>query len=238
MWTPLLIPLLLADRVLSATRYAEYILAPESRTIYPASIRRTNGTVSNAQSLVAGTNGSATLAGNSSITFDYGKNIGGVVSVTVGSAPSDAVLAITFTESSLWINGQASDATADAGLDSPLWLPVGGGPGTYSVAREFDRGAFRYLSLVSNSSAAVEVESVAVNFTAAPTQDLRGYSGYFHSNDELLNRIWYAGKCPRAGRDTRKTHDEFPTFVPLTTIPSQGYTQLNCARLIPSMETR
>ena len=36
-----------------------------------------------------------------------------------------------------------------------------------------------------------------VNFqsiTAAPVQDLRAYRGWFHCDDELLNRIWYAGK--------------------------------------------
>lgn len=181
--------------VASATPYDDYILAPSSRTVYPASIRRANGTVSNAQSLVTSTNGSAILGANSSITFDYSKNIGGIVSITVGSvSSSDAVLGVTFTESSLWINTAASDATADAGLDSPLWIHVGAGPGTYTVAKEFDRGAFRYLSVVSNSSGTVEIQNVAVEFTAAPTQDLHTYSGYFHSNDELLNRIWYAGE--------------------------------------------
>jgi len=34
---------------------------------------------------------------------------------------------------------------------------------------------------------------ISTYFTAAPVQDLRDYKGYFHSNDELLNRIWYAG---------------------------------------------
>lgn len=183
-------------KVFDASSYSQYILAPDSRTVYPAAIYRVNGSVSNANSLLASSspNGNATLKGNSSITFDYTKNVGGVVSITVASSsPPGTVLGVTFTESSLWINGQACDATADAGLDTPLWIDVGNGPGTYSVGREFERGAFRYLSLVSNSSAEVQVTSVAVNFTAAPTQDLQNYSGYFHSDDELLNRVWYAG---------------------------------------------
>lgn len=199
--------------VTSATPYDDYILAPSSRTVHPASIHRVNGSVSNAQSLVTSTNGSAILRDNSSITLDYGKNVGGLVSITVGAvASTDAVVGVTFTESSLWINGAASDATADAGLDTPLWITVGEGPGTYTVAREFDRGAFRYLSVVSNSTGAVEIQNVAVEFTAAPTQDLRMYTGYFHSDDELLNRIWYAGECCEenmqveiAGRDNRLT---------------------------------
>lgn len=188
------LPLAWTATIASGVSYSEYILAPDSRTIYPTAIHRVNGSVSNANSLLASPVGNATLKGNASITFDYTKNVGGVVSVTVASSsPPGTVLGVTFTESSLWINGQACDATADAGLDAPLWIPVGDGPGTYTVGREFDRGAFRYMSLVVNSTDAVEVTSVAVSFTAAPTQELQKYSGYFHSDDELLNRVWYAG---------------------------------------------
>lgn len=184
------------SRVGAHVPYSQYILAPASRTIYPVVIHQVNGSVTNAHSLIGGPNGSASFNGVSSVTFDYTKNIGGVVSVTVGASDSpDAVIGLTYTESSLWINGQASDATADAGLDEVRWLPVGQGPGTYTVERQYDRGSFRYLSVVSNSSGTIEVAGVSTYFTAAPVQDLRGYKGYFHSNDELLNRIWYAGTC-------------------------------------------
>ncbi|POS74643.1 hypothetical protein DHEL01_v206966 [Diaporthe helianthi] len=197
MWHVLPLGLFLLGRLTSAAApYGEYILAPTSRTIYPASIYSVNGTVSDAQSLIdSPSDATALLRGNSTITFDYGKNIAGLVSITVGTSSSpDAVLALTFTESNLWINGQASDGTADAGLDTPLYLSVGAGPGTYTVGDEFERGAFRYLSVVSNSTGTVEVKSVVVDYRAAPTQDdLTSYTGYFHSNDELLNRIWYAG---------------------------------------------
>lgn len=179
----------------SEVPYSQYILAPSSRTVYPASVHQVNGSVTNGESLIGGPNGTASFNGISSITFDYAKNIAGVVSVTVGASSSpDAVLGLTYTESSLWINGQGSDATADAGLDEVLWLPVGEGPGTYTVERFHERGGFRYLSVVSNSSATIEVTAVSTYYTAAPVQDLRGYAGWFHSNDELLNRIWYAGK--------------------------------------------
>lgn len=209
MWSLLLTALALPACLGGVAPYSEHILAPSSRTIYPLSVYRTNGTVTNPQSLLssnANTTGPAIFNGNSSITFDYGKNIGGIVSITVGSVSSpDAILGVTFTESNLWINGAASDATADAGLDSPLWFLVGDGPGTYTVGKEFDRGAFRYLSVVSNSSGTVEVQSVEVQFTAAPEQDLQAYTGYFHSNDQLLNRIWYAGKSsPHCGNDWDK----------------------------------
>ena len=97
--------------------YSEYILAPASRTVYPAAVHKVNGTVTGAESLIGASPGSALFDGVSSVTFDYSKNIAGVVSVTVGSSSSsDALIGLTYTESSLWINGQASDATADAGL--------------------------------------------------------------------------------------------------------------------------
>ena len=185
----------LATPLLANVPYSEYILAPASRTVYPASVHKVNGSVSNAETLAGSAHGSATFNGVSSVTFDYGKNVAGIVSVTVGTSSSPhAFIGLTYTESSLWINGQASDATADAGLDEVLWLPVGEGPGTYTVETYHLRGAFRYLSLISNTTARVQVTSISTNFTAAPVQDLRAYRGYFHSDDELLNRIWYAGK--------------------------------------------
>lgn len=185
----------LVNSLTAAVPYSQYILAPASRTIYPASVQKVNGSVSNAASLAGGAHGSATFNGVSSVTFDFGKNVAGVVSVTVGPSSSPfAFIGLTYTESNLWINEQASDATADAGLDEVLWLPVGNGPGTYTVERYHERGAFRYLTLISNTTAKIDVTTVSTNFTAAPAQDLRAYKGYFHSNDELLNRIWYAGE--------------------------------------------
>jgi len=80
-----------------------------------------NGTVDNAASLTGKTNGYVIFYGISSATFGYGKNIAGVVFITAGTSSSpDAVGGLTYTESIFWINGQASDATADAFLDEVL----------------------------------------------------------------------------------------------------------------------
>ena len=48
--------------------YSEYILAPASRTIFPTSVYKVNGTVTRAESLVGG-NGSAAFQGVSSVTY-------------------------------------------------------------------------------------------------------------------------------------------------------------------------
>ncbi|KAF7114478.1 hypothetical protein CNMCM5793_008782 [Aspergillus hiratsukae] len=180
--------------VCTAIPYEEYILAPATRDLVPEKVHHVNGSVSNPYALTKAKGGKATFHGVSSVTYDFGRNIGGIVSLDISRVSSqDALIGVTFTESSLWINSEACDATADAGLDSPLWFPVGQGSGRYTAEKKHDRGAFRYMTLVSNTSATVAVESVQVHFTAAPTQNLRAYTGYFHCDDELLNRIWYAG---------------------------------------------
>lgn len=107
----------------------------------------------------------------------------------------DQYIGLTYTESSLWISGEGCDATADAGIDEALWFHTTG-PGSYSVERKHERGAFRYLSLLHNTTGSTKVKEVTVNYTPMPhwqDDQLRDYTGYFHSNDELINRIWYAG---------------------------------------------
>lgn len=233
----ILFPVLLACLGLSSATsvpYSEYILAPKSRTVIAPRVHKVNGTVSNAASLTKANGGAATFNGVSSVTFDYGINIAGVVSVTVGkSSNQNASIGLTYTESSLWISGQASDGTADAGLDEVLWLPVGKSPGTYTVDRAHERGGFRYLSLVSKTNATIEVMKLVTNYTAAPVQDLRAYRGYFHSNDELLNRIWYAGKFSALNfcdcTDQRQVHIQIncATSIQSTGMRSSGNDQFH-----------
>ncbi|KAJ5808672.1 hypothetical protein N7474_009941 [Penicillium riverlandense] len=185
---------LLAPIVAAAVPYERYILAPENRELIPATVHKVRGLVNNADALTQSAGESATFHGVSSVTYDFGKNVAGLVSLDVGDATSSAAfLGVTFTESSLWISSEASDATADSGRDTPLWFPVGQGAGEYTPDAKYERGAFRYLTLVSNTTASVPVHRLRVNFKAAPLQNLRGYTGYFHCDDELVNRVWYAG---------------------------------------------
>ena len=182
----------LSSCVLAEAAYSEYILAPANRTIHPTAIHQVNGTVSGAETLLA-ESGKATFQGVSAVTFDFSRNIAGFPTVVVSDVSSNsATIGLTYSESSEWISGLSSDGTRD-GVDEIVWLPVGEGPGNYTVGNDQERGGFRYLSLISNTSDTIEVTSVLVDFTAAPQQDLQNYTGFFHSNDELLNRIWYAG---------------------------------------------
>ncbi|KAJ7594706.1 bacterial alpha-L-rhamnosidase domain-containing protein [Mycena floridula] len=181
-----------------ASPFDEYILAPSSRTLHPLSIHKVNGTVRNPEVLLDNARlGHATFVGNSSVTYDYQKNIGGIVSLQFASGTSGCV-GVTFTESSLWISGIGCDGTADSGIDAPLWFCAADADAHGHVAadRFHDRGSFRYLSLIRNGTGSTEIVQVSTHFTAMPhidEKDLRNYSGYFHSSDEKLNRVWYAG---------------------------------------------
>lgn len=184
----------LSLRAVQAVPYSDYILTPTSRTIRPISVYGVNGTVQNAQALTM-SNGIALFSGASAVTYDFGKNIGGLVSFNVTDATGSAdYIGITFTESSLWISNY-SDATADAGLDEPLWFVVSTG-GHYTAEKKYQRGGFRYLSVLYNGTGQVGVEDLSIYYTALPQvadTNLATYKGYFHCEDELLNRVWYAG---------------------------------------------
>jgi hypothetical protein len=166
-------------------KYDQYILAPESRTIYPSSVYTVNGTVDNAESLASSSPGSAKFLNWASVAYDHGKNIGGLITFTVGStSDAEQFIGIGFSESSLWISGNWSDATADAGNDELLWWKITG-PGQYTVERRHERGGFRYLTLVHNSTGSVEVTQIRTHFTAVPhfaDDQLRNYTGWFNSD--------------------------------------------------------
>jgi hypothetical protein len=179
-----------------AVPYAEYILAPSQRDLSPVSVYRTNGTVTNAAGVTTSGSGSTTFNSVSAVTYDYSKNIGGLVSFVVSSSSdSDQYIGISFTESSMWISPHGSDATQNIGIDETLWFKVTG-PGNYSVQPLHDRGGFRYLNVYHNTTGNVTLSHLQTYFTAMPHFPDNGigeYTGYFHSNDEKLNRVWYAG---------------------------------------------
>ncbi|QSZ29924.1 hypothetical protein DSL72_004442 [Monilinia vaccinii-corymbosi] len=193
-----LLALLVVAVEVAAIPYEEYILTPHSRTLAPASVYHVNGSVANSDGLTArGHSGSASFGPSSAVTYDFEKNIAGIVSFNVGSIDGDGdqFIGISFTESSLWISENGCDATADAGIDEALWFPVTSG-GYYQADRKHERGGFRYLNVYHNTSGSVQVSNLTIHYTALPHKaehELRSYTGYFHSDDEQVNRVWYAG---------------------------------------------
>ena len=87
-------------------------------------------------------------------------------------------------DSSIELNGEV-DGALDIALDNKSW----------NSPSEYLRGGFRYLTLFLRTNGSVEINSIRNYYTAVPNQSddsLQDYSGYFYSDDDLLNRIWYA----------------------------------------------
>jgi len=196
---PLLSVAALACSVAAAIPYSEYILAPTQRDLIPITVHRANGSVTNPSGLTTTGSGVTALRGDSAVTYDYTKNIGGLVSFSVSEVNgTNNFIGISFSESSLWISPDGSDATQDVGIDETLWFAITGS-GNYTVDSSHQRGAFRYLNVYHNSSGSVSLSRVTTNFTAMPhyADDAMGdYTGYFHADDEQLNRVWYVPLSP------------------------------------------
>jgi hypothetical protein len=182
-----------------ASPYEQYILAPKSRTLYPVSVLSSNGSVTNPESLLTSSNGSSVFTGIASTSYDFGINIAGLVTLTIGSVNSSLTnqttqyIGVTFSESSLWVSNKSSDATADAGKDETLWFEVEG-PGRYTAPREKERGAFRYMTLVTNGMGSVEVTAAEVHYTPMPHWEgdkLGNYTGYFHCDGRYIPSSFY-----------------------------------------------
>ncbi|GME64330.1 putative alpha-l-rhamnosidase protein [Neofusicoccum parvum] len=171
------------------------IYAPSSRTVQPKAIL----SLANA-SEISSYPGPATLTGNgSAFVFDFGLEVGGIVHLSY-TASGSGVLGLAFSEAKNWI-GLASDSSnglfksGDLAIyDAPF---AGTGNHSYTMPDEKLRGGFRYLTLfllTNSTDASIDIGDVDLEIAFQPTwSNLRAYNGYFHSSDELLNRIWYAG---------------------------------------------
>ncbi|KAG8625479.1 hypothetical protein KVT40_007230 [Elsinoe batatas] len=177
----------------TATKYKQYVLAPAQRSVTPAILYDVQGDVNNPTGVG---NGSTTQFNsvNSSIILDFGKNIAGSVRFSVSALSGDAeFLGFSFSESSLWVIPYECDSGTAAIRDSPLWFLVSK-TGDYAADKAHQRGGSRYMGIWHNSTGSITLNSVSVNFTAAPEMtDLQDYQGWFHSDSEKLNRVWYAG---------------------------------------------
>ena len=185
-----LLLLAVAVSVAVAIPYQEYILAPTSRTVRPVRVFRHDGPSTSPDALLTHNTGSGQSlvldAFNASVTYDFGKNVGGWVNFNVSSASRN--ISFTFSESSLWVSSWACDSTSLGGRDAPLVFNVSS-LGHFAAPVDRERGAFRYLTIVDLGAGNATVDDLWIDYTPMPHwEDLQNYTGWFHSNDEKLNR--------------------------------------------------
>ena len=169
------------------------IFSPPARIISPKSV------LSAQTGEVIGPYGQpAKLSGNGSqLVFDFGLEVGGLVSLEY-SATGPGSIGLAFTEAKNWI-GEWSDSSNGGfkGPDGAIYANFSGtGNESYVMPDLRLRGGFRYLTLflITNGTTTVNITDISLEIGFQPTwSNLRAYQGYFQSNDELLNRIWYSG---------------------------------------------
>ncbi|MGD0832738.1 MAG: trehalase family glycosidase, partial [Terracidiphilus sp.] len=172
---------------------AIYNFSPGSRFLKPIAVVKTQGQVMSPNAVLSG-RATALQGQGSYLVFDFGKEVGGIVSLQFGDASDSAQsLAVAFSESSLYTGLASDQSNSGGGADGFLSANVVP-HGEYVMPTTKLRGGFRYLTVGMATSGMVQLTGVGLQFTAAPAlSDLRAYKGSFASSNDALNRIWYAG---------------------------------------------
>lgn len=171
--------------------------SPASRIVRPRSVLAPSGAVLSSYADEA----KLSLSTSSpALVLDFGLEVGGVISLSYTLSGADtAPIGLAFTEAKDYIGPRSDSSRADPGGkdgDGPL-LATATSEGHYVVPDANLRGGFRYLTLFLDDpepEVVLDLASVSLELSFQPTwSDLRAYGGYFHSDDELLNKIWYSG---------------------------------------------
>lgn len=169
------------------------IFAPTSRSVAPSVLLGTDG------KQISTYPSQATLdKDKKAVVFDFGYEVGGVATIdyTVSSTADGGTIGLAFSEAKNWIGPKSDSST---GLyENPDIAIYADGKGTgdfsYVMPDENLRGGFRYMTIFASKDMDVKIHNVSVEIAFQPTwKNLRAYQGYFHSSDDLLNKIWYSG---------------------------------------------
>lgn len=171
------------------------MFAPSSRTVQPKSVLTLPD-----GAFMADYGANITLNKTSpALVFDFGMEVGGLVSVDYTAAGNTTTqLGLAFTEAKNHIGTESDSSRGGSGdIDGALYTDVSAGVRSYTMPVAKLRGGFRYLTLfldTPDADSVVTLTNITLELSFQPTwSNLQAYQGYFHSSDDLLNKIWYAG---------------------------------------------
>lgn len=181
------------------------LFAPPSRTVTPKAVFDLGtGETSDIKAVSFATT-------KSGVYYDFGFEVGGIATIqfTVTSVDGDGALGIAFTEAKNWI-GPISDSSNGntARKDGAIYANFSStGDQTYVMPDELLRGGFRYMTIfLTGATSSVTINDVSVELSFQPTwSNLQAYQGYFHSSDDMLNKIWYSGAYVSPNEDFLNT---------------------------------
>jgi len=170
----------------------QYNYSPSSRVVTPKRIL-TSGNHFSSDYLP----GISSLEGNGSLLiFDFGQEVGGIASV-IYSAEGAGNLGLAFSESTNFTGEWSDDSNGSFNPDGAVYGSVSTTTdGNYTVPDAQLRGGFRYLTLfiTTTSTLQLNITNIFLELSFQPSwSNLQAYGGYFNSNDDLINKIWYAG---------------------------------------------
>lgn len=172
----------------------KYVLAPASRRAFPVRVLTAEGQVDDPQAVLA-LDGRATRITSqggspSRIILDFGREVGGFLSVKFEGSTSP-LLSFAFSESPDYL--EPTGDLASAAFSGPPELHYHRpGPGPEEWTDPAIRGGFRYLIITVEGSGRADLDALwcdSASFLGTPST----YRGYFLSDDDLLNRAWFAG---------------------------------------------
>ena len=105
---------------------------------------------------------------------------------------NSAGLALSFTESPLFISPLTSDDSTTASInmsyDGVLHVPSPLSPGLWTQTPASLRGGFRFLTIISTTQDAVSISNITCSISFMPhVEDLRAYTGYFYAIDPVFH---------------------------------------------------
>jgi alpha-L-rhamnosidase len=178
--------------------WQQFVLAPSSDDVRPASILSTSGDVTEANTA---TNPSLshpiTLTMNPggpqpSIVVDYGRDVSGVPYFDVQSQTGSPILSSSYSEGRQYIGpaGDNAPSNSAAGDTSRVDSLAVRGPGRATTG--LIQGGERYQEIGLTSVGSVTLRAIGIRFTAVRATP-NDYRGWFDSSSTALNRIWYDG---------------------------------------------
>ncbi|WP_431233068.1 Ig-like domain-containing protein [Mycolicibacterium psychrotolerans] len=179
--------------------WQQYVLTPQGcSSAAPCSVKPTSIYYKNAD-VTVNADGTVTLnyrlGGDAPVViFDYGQEVGGFSQYNVVSASSPNILQSAYSETSYNMS-----PIGDGALSAVLLANSGSGItaeahpilGSGEITGGQIQGGYRYQRVTLTAPGSVTL-GVSTNVTA-PLKSADEYAGYFLSNSDLLNRIWYAG---------------------------------------------
>ena len=178
--------------------WQQFVLAPATDDVRPASIVSTSGDVTEANTVANPSLAHPiTLTMNPgepqpSIVVDYGRDVGGVPYFDVQSQTGTPILSSSYSEGRQYIGpaGDNAPSNSSAGNTSRVDRLTVGGPGT--VTEGLIQGGERYQEIELTSTGSVTLRAIGIRFTAVRATP-KNYRGWFDSSSTALNRIWYDG---------------------------------------------